>query len=302
MKTAVTLEIVDAAGKIVRRFFSDDKPEPVNPKDFNVPMYWVRPSRVPSAAPGMHRFIWDLTGPAPDVLSRDYPISAIYRDTPLYPLGATVLPGKYTVRLTVQSSPGLYSGASGVRSYTQTLEVKMDPRVKLSLEDLRHHFELDQKIADALHEDYQALQQVRSLRAQIKALTGVPDSTKKTATELDAKAAAIEGDEGGYGTRYMSTPEGRSLARLNGGLNALVSALDTADDAPTTQQSAMFGELDKALEEQLSAWRQLASKDIPELNEQLKKAGLPMIDPQKPVPGAADAAQTTTQDRDRNEE
>ena len=114
---------------------------------------------------------------------------------------------------------------------------------------------------------------------------------QKTAAALEAKAAAIEGEEGDYRARYLSTPEGRSLARLNGGLNALVTALDTADAAPTTQQAAMFGELEKALEEQLLAWAQLKSKDIPALNEQLKKAGLPLIDLQKPVPGAADAAQ-----------
>jgi hypothetical protein len=100
----------------------------------------------------------------------------------------------------------------------------------------------------------------------------------------------------------LSTPEGRSLARLNGGLNALVSALDTADAAPTTQQVAMFAELDKALEEQLSAWAQLKSRNIPDLNDQLKKAGLPLIDLQKPLPNAADAAEITSQDRDRNEE
>ncbi len=288
----VTLEIVDSlSGKVVRHFSSADKPESVDPKDFNVPMYWVRAPRVLSNRAGMHRSVWDLTYPAPEVLTRDYPISAIYHDTPLYPTGAAVLPGQYKVVLSV-----------GGKSYTQMLEVKMDPRVKASTDDLRRHFDLDQKIAETLHKDYAALQQVRSLRAQIKALTGVPDSTKKTASDLDAKAAAIEGDEGGYGTRYMSTPEGRSLARLNVGFNALVSALDTADDAPTAQQSAMFGELDQALAEQLSAWGQLASKDVPELNDQLKKAGLPSVDLQKPVPGAADAARTTSQERDRNEE
>jgi hypothetical protein len=74
-----------------------------------------------------------------------------------------------------------------------------------------------------------------------------------------------------------------------------------ADAAPTTQQVAMFVELEKALEEQLSAWAQLKSKDIPELNKGLKKAGLPQIDLQKPVPGAADSAQTTSQDRDKDE-
>ncbi len=291
----VTLEIVDASsGRVVRHFSSADKPETVNPKNFEVPMYWVRPARTLSASSGMHRFLWDLTYPAPDVLTRDFPISAIYHDTPLYPLGATVLPGQYKIVLSV-----------GGKSYTQTLEVKMDPRVKTSPEDLRRQFELDRKIADALHQDYEALQQVRSLRAQLKALASPPDSAghdaiKKTAAALDAKAAPIAGEEGGYGTSYLGTPGGRSLARLNGGFNALVSALDTADAAPTTQQAAMFGELEKALEEQLSAWSQLKSKDIPALNEQLKKAGLPAIDLQKPVP--SDASETTSQDRDQNEE
>jgi photosystem II stability/assembly factor-like uncharacterized protein len=284
---AVTLEIVDSSGRIVRHFSSFDLPEPVNAKELNVPTYWVRPARTLSAAPGFHRFIWDLTYPAPDVLSHEYPISAIYHDTPRYPLGATVLPGQYKVVLTV-----------GGKSYTQPLTIRMDPRVKTSAEDLRRQFELDQKIAGALHRDYEALQEVRSLRSQLKALAG-PGAIQKTAAALDAKAAPIEGEEGGYGTRYLSTPEGRSLARLNGGFNALVSALDTADAAPTTQQAAMFVELEKALEEQLAAWSQLKSKDIPELNEQLKKAGLPSIDLRKPVP---DAAETTSQDRDRNEE
>ena len=295
----VTLEIVDASsGRVVRHFSSADKPEPVNAKEFNVPMYWVRPARTLSAKAGMHRFLWDLTYPAPEVLTRDYPISAIYHDTPLYPLGATVLPGQYTLILTVNR-----------KQYTQPLEIRMDPRVKTSPEDLRRQFELDQKIADALHKDYEALQQVRSLRAQLRSLAGQGPAKNaklaaiaKTAAELEAKAAPIEGEEGDYGARFLSTPEGRSLSRLNGGLNALVSALDSADAAPTTQQSAMFGELEKALEEQLSAWAQLKSKDIPELNDKLKKAGLPLIDLQKPVPGVTDAAQTTTQDKDRNEE
>jgi photosystem II stability/assembly factor-like uncharacterized protein len=284
---AVTLEIVDASGQIVRHFSSADKPEPANPKLLNVPLYWVRPARVLSATAGMHRFIWDMHYPEPDVLEHEYPISAIYRDTPRYPLGAAVLPGRYKAVLTVNG-----------KSYSQTFEVKMDPRVKTSPEDLRRQFELDRKIAAALQEDYKALQQVRSLRAQLKPLAANP-AISKIAADLETKGAAIEGEEG---ARYLSAPEGRSLTRLNGGFQTLVSALDTADAAPTTQQSAMFGELDKALQEQLSTWAQLKSKDVPVMNENLKKAGLPQIDLQKAVPGEDDQAQTTSQDRDRNEE
>jgi len=300
MADVVTLEIVDGAGQVVRHFSSADRLEQVNPKDFNVPMYWVRPSRILSAAPGMHRFIWDLTYPAPDVLSRDYPISAIFHDTPLYPQGATVLPGKYTVRLRVVSSPGGgdFGGAVGVAGNTQSLEIRMDPRVKTSPQDLRRQFELDQKIAEALHKDYEAVMQVRSLRAQLKSVKG--QEAAKLAADLEAKAAAIEGKTDG--TRYLSTPEGRSLSRLNSGFAALLGALDTADAAPTTHEVSMFAELEKALQEQLTAWEQLKSKDIPELNEQLKKAGLPEIDPKKSAPVITDGAQTTSQDRDKNEE
>jgi hypothetical protein len=137
----------------------------------------------------------------------------------------------------------------------------------------------------------------------LKSLTGHASAAiAKTAADLEAKAAAIEGAEGGFGARYLSTPEGRSLTRLNSGFNTVVSALDTADAAPTTQQVAMFVELEKALEEQLSAWSQLKSKEITGLNEQLKKAGQPPIDLKKSVPGAADAAETTSQNRDKNEE
>ncbi len=293
----VTLEIKDSAGNVIRHFSSADKTEPVDAKKLNVPTYWVRPSRVLSASPGMHRFIWNLHYPEPDVLEHEYPISAIYHDTPRYPLGATVLPGNYSVILTINGE-----------KYTQRLTIRMDPRVKTSPEDLRRQFDLDQKIAGALHKDYEALQQVRSLRTQLKSLLVARQadvkganlvSVTKSAADLEAKAAAIEGEEG---ARYLSTPEGRTLVRLNGGLNTLVSGLDTADAAPTAQQSAVFVELDKALEEQLSKWTELKSKDVPEINQQLKKAGLPPLDLQKPVAGAEDEAQTTSQDRDRNEE
>ncbi len=108
----VSLEILDPAGDVIRRYASDDKVTPVNPDTLNIPAFWVRPTEVLSTAAGMHRWIWDLR-PTP----------------PPRPAGggggfgrggvSTVLPGTYTVKLTV-----------GGKSYTQTLIVKMDPRAK----------------------------------------------------------------------------------------------------------------------------------------------------------------------------
>jgi len=286
----VVLEIRDATGNLVRRFSSDDKPAPVNAKELNVPTYWVRPARLLSAAPGMHRFLWDMHYPQPEVLEHEYPISAIYHDTPRYPLGAAALPGQYNASLTVDG-----------KRYAQPLHLRMDPRVKTSSDDLRRQFDLDRKIADALHRDDQAVQQVRSLRAQLKSLTAgkpTPEIAAKIA-DLESKAAALEGDEG---PRYLSTPEGRSLVRLNAGLGTVLSALDSADAAPTPQQSAMFADLEKALGVQLSTWEQIKSKDVADLNSQLKQAGLPAIDLVKKLPDSADSPQTTSQDKDRDVE
>ena len=79
-----------------------------------------------------------------------------------------------------------------------------------------------------------------------------------------------------------------------------MSALDTADAAPTTQQSEMYTELEKTLLEQLTVWEQLKSNDIAELNPQLKQAGLPAIDLTKLPAESMIGTQTTSQDRDRN--
>ena len=111
----ITLEILDPAGEIVRKFSSEDKGPPVNPETLNIPAYWVRPFEPLSTAAGMHRWVWDLR-PTP----------------PPRPAGAgggggfggrgavsMVLPGMYTLRLSVAG-----------KNYTQPLVVKMDPRTK----------------------------------------------------------------------------------------------------------------------------------------------------------------------------
>src|SRR5438094_7332428 len=91
----VGIEIMDTAGKLIRKFSSADKPEAVDEKKLNIPTYWIRPQQIVSNSAGMHRFVWDLHYSAPESVKHEYPISAIYRDTPRSPLGA-VLPGSYT--------------------------------------------------------------------------------------------------------------------------------------------------------------------------------------------------------------
>ena len=269
--SAVTLEILDSSGKLVRRFSSTDKPAPLE-KELNVPTYWIRPERTLPTTAGMHRFIWDLHYPPPDALERDYPISAIFGDTPLYPLGAAVLPGTYTVKLTAEG-----------QSYTQPLTIKMDPRVKTSLEDLEVQFDMDTRIAEAMRRDFDALAEVRILRKKLKDLAAHSSpSLSPKVEDLDKKLAELEGTTGGYGTQFLSTPAGRSLARLNTGLKSVLDIVDSADAAATTQAVATFADVKKALDEQLDRWDEMKKHDLPELNQVLKKAGLSEVDLKAP--------------------
>jgi photosystem II stability/assembly factor-like uncharacterized protein len=263
----VTLEIFDESGKAVRRFSSTDKPVPVEPKELPVPTYWIRPPQILSGAAGMHRFVWDLHYPPPDSLEHEYPISAIFHDTPRYPLGPAVLPGTYNVKLTVAG-----------KSFTQPLTIRMDPRVKTPIDGLRQQFESETKISDAMHQDYTALQEIRNLRAQLKPLQ---DKAKQPLLEaiaaLDKEAAELEGSSGGYGTVFLKDAAGKSLARLNGGLGQLLGAIDGADTPPTSQQVAMLNQVQAVLEQQLAAWKELKERDLPALNSQLRRAQLKEI-------------------------
>ena len=127
----VTIEILDARGEAVRTYASDDAPERTDPGAWPYPTYWLRPPQVLSAAAGQHRFVWDLRYAPPPGTARQLSIAATYRDTPTAPAGPFVQPGRFTVRLT----------ADGV-STERPLDVRMDPRVTISAEDLQRQTDL----------------------------------------------------------------------------------------------------------------------------------------------------------------
>jgi hypothetical protein len=162
------------------------------------------------------------------------------------------------------------------RSYNQPLTIKMDPRVKTSQEGLRRQFKLESEITEAMNRDYQTLQKVKGLRQQLKALKdkGGNSPLAEGIAALDKKAADLEGVEGGYGAHFLSTPEGRSLSRLSEGLYNLLGSVDSADIEPTTQQVATFNDVNKALDQQLTEWQEIKTKDVPALNLKVHAAGM----------------------------
>ncbi|MFL5585428.1 MAG: glycoside hydrolase [Gemmatimonadaceae bacterium] len=239
VRTPVVLEIADNVGNIVRRFSSADPVDTLE-TNLNVPTYWLRPPSRLSSAPGMHRFVWDLHYPPPKVLAHEYPISAIFGDTPRYPLGPAVLPGTYTVRLSVNG-----------QTYTQPLIIKMDPRVQISDAGLKLQHDIGVRMSEAITRDFAALSEVRALRATLRAQREGAKAKEVADSLVVADSALAIFETGSPGATVVG------LARLNDQLAGVLEIVEGADAEPTTQVVGAAADLEKALSALLAEWSEL---------------------------------------------
>jgi len=276
----VTLEILDQAGKLMRRYSSSDPPEQVNENSLAYPSYWFRQHRALSNKAGMQRWTWDLHYP-PLEGPRSYGMQAIYRNTPTGPLGPSALPGEYTAKLTVNG-----------KSYSQSFTLKMDPRVVTSPADIARMFEISHNGYEGAKQSRAAQNEIRNLRTQIQTLKerAGQGALADALTALDNKAAALDGGGGGGGGRRggggggggrgggggAATP---TFTSVGGELSAAMNAAEGADATPTQQVSTSYDAAYRAFTDLMVRWNEIKTKDIPALNGQLQQANLPPLRP-----------------------
>lgn len=237
-KSPIVLEITDAAGKLIRRFASDDKPFDVNSVRINPPLYWARPFQPLKNEAGMQRFTWDLLYPNPPADSYDLPISAIYKDTPWTPQGPAVLPGVYTVKLTVDG-----------KSFTQKLNVRMDPRVTTAAAGLKQQFDLS-------IQTYDGIIRARELTAQVaKQIADLEKSQPASPALAKLRALVGGGQQRGGGAAAPVVVADLPLGRLAGAFTQLLDLLQDADVAPSSQAVSAAKDLQVALAKAEAAMR-----------------------------------------------
>jgi photosystem II stability/assembly factor-like uncharacterized protein len=259
----VTLEIHDATGQMVRRYSSADPIPQIDPM-LAIPPYWVRPPKGLSSQPGMHRFLWDMHyAPIPG-LKRAYPIAAIYRNTAPDFTSPWVLPGKYTVVLTVNG-----------KTYTQVLVVQMDPRVKTSARDLAAQFKLSKQLYDQWLVFNSESDQIKAMRSQLTDLRSKA-KTDNLKTRLDAFTAKLDVLAGVEVARPDPAAK-LTIRSATARLTTLFSVLQDVDAAPTPAVVAAIAQLQTDAQLLMTQWHAVRSQDVDALNLELRAASLPPV-------------------------
>jgi hypothetical protein len=266
----VVLEICDSTGALVRRYSSADGPDTAGASGLNIPLYWIRPPRPLPAGKGMHRFVWDLHYPPPDGSRPEYPMSAIFHDTPRGPLGPWVLPGKYTLRLIVDG-----------RTYTRPLLVSMDPRVTTPPGGLALQFEHSMRACRGLDTVRSILSRTGGIRSRIAELLGSHPraSLGDSLGALDLELASFEG-AGGTGRRSPLPPGGTSgptLRRLEAAFRSLLDILQEADASPTSQALGASAAVQKDLAQVMDRWNAIRAHEVASMEEKLRALHLPPL-------------------------
>jgi len=247
----VTLEINDAAGNLVRGFSSADTVPPPGAPPYFMNAWLPRHERLGASA-GHHRFAWDLRYPLPPLEAYDYTIAAIAgHGTVEDPQGPLVLPGHYTVKLTVDG-----------RTLTRPLSVVMDPRVPVTDAALRAQLGLALDIWNAMGD---ALALSRTARSVAHRLDELPVASLDPATADTARALQ------GRVERLVDALGAGDLAGLE-------DAVTGADREPTAQDHAVFAELAARLTRRHAEWDALV-RDLGRLNGRLARRHVAEIVP-----------------------
>ena len=263
-KEEVTLEILDAQGKLVRKYSSKKVGggKSADDEEFDI----ERPGeKLPSEA-GLNRFTWDMHYEAPTTV----PGAVTWGGRPEGPL---VPPGKYQVKLTVAG-----------KSHTASVEISKDPRVPASQADLEKQAEFALRIRDRITAGHEAVNQIRSVRGQIESLKKRLSANANAKSVLEAADALIK--KMNDVEEKIIQPKSKSgedplnyPIQAADQLVALQGTVESADAAPTSQSAPVFEALNARLEAQLNAWHEIESKDLAALNTLIQKNNIPAIAP-----------------------
>jgi photosystem II stability/assembly factor-like uncharacterized protein len=228
----VKLDILDAQGNLIRAYSSEDLPVEIDTTSLPHPTYWIRPQQEVSTTEGHHRFMWDLRREPPRGSHREFSISAVKGKTPDGPHGPYVHPGTYVVRFTVDG-----------KSVFKSIEVALDPRVRISDADLR----LQTDLSNAMYEAHLSAQGFIDAIDRRLSEGGLTEQAKDALLAIRGEGAPGDPDIVYSSIRY--TPlERESFVGLQDKFQFILNVVQAADVRPTTQAVSAANDLLESLE------------------------------------------------------
>jgi photosystem II stability/assembly factor-like uncharacterized protein len=279
----ITLDISDAAGRVVRHMSSAPIPPYPDPPP-RLPDWWLEHRKPMPTEIGTNRINWNLRYDEPPTFVHwwEHVTGAVPGDTPASPEGPLVIPGVYTLKLTVDG-----------KSYTQQVTVKNDPRSPASAADLRAQYELQVKLYDGTRQSWEGYRQVNAMREALARVVKAspPADVATAAAAFDAKLLALAGTGiGGRGGRGAPPPP-PNFTSLNGtepeegavmvSMNGQLKIQDYGDMAPTETMRKGWMQGCRDMRTALTQWQGINANDLVAFNALLTKNHL------EPIPAAA---------------
>jgi hypothetical protein len=257
--TRVTIEILNAAGTVLRTFTSGG----------------TGPGARPSTRAGINRFVWDLRYAGPTTL----PNVTLF-GSPGGGAGPRVTPGRYQVRMKV-----------GAVSQTRPLEVQADPRLApIAPAVLAQRDSIARLLSDRISEMSNAVLRLRDFKVQVGGIitrTATHEMADTIATNGRGVTSTIDGLEPRLTTKAANGQDIINYANgINGQFGFLLGQVEGHPELTTMVRERMV-EVDAqwaALRAQLEAFE---ANELAAFNRLLDRAGVPGViipTPKRPAP------------------
>ncbi len=269
----ITLHIFDARGNLVRTLTSTPPP-PIKGQLY--PRYWLASPQIRAlpARVGLNRFAWNLRYGPPPAFRHDLEnqMNTVAGDTIPGPHGPQVIPGVYTLKLTVDG-----------HVYTRHVTVMNDPRVgqsRVLLAALRAQNRIIRRAYGGMQGSYRGYQEVHAVKVQLTALmrTHLSKSLAAQAKAIEARLEKLGGKKstGGFLAKLLHPhprPKPgalRSFVAENNAYNRLVSLMQVGMDMrPTPAQLATLGADCRHYDHTVVSWMSLQTGQLAAFNTAL---------------------------------
>ena len=173
------------------------------------------------------------------------------------------VPGIYRVRLT----------AAG-ETKSASFEIKKDPRVAATREDLQAQFDLLIEVRDGVSDAHQAANKILAVKKRLQDVSPGNENIDKRLKEVDGKLTAVLDELVEFRFRGIDDQMLVYPLQLNAKIASLQRVVASAEHRPTDQSVDVFRELRSQLDTQLSRVDAIMANDVKALNRLLRDKGL----------------------------